>query len=246
MRNPDWVRDEVILAMDLYIHSGRRQLPAEDAAVIRLSALLNRLPIHPPAARVDTFRNPNGVSMILGNFLGIDPGHETSGLSRNNRLQEEVWGDYAEQPTLLRQTAQAIERACEGLQEEDFSVPHVPEEEVFPEGNLLTRLHIIRERNPRVVEKKLEQTLALTGRLGCEVCGFDFARVYGRLGEGYAECHHIVPLSELPDLRATRLSDLAIVCANCHRVLHRARPVLTPLQLKTFLLRAAQTQDLQP
>ncbi len=42
MRNADWVRDEFILAMDLYFRLGRRQLPAEHGDVIRLSELLNR------------------------------------------------------------------------------------------------------------------------------------------------------------------------------------------------------------
>jgi predicted HNH restriction endonuclease len=43
MRNPDWVRDEVILAMDLYIGAGRRQLPAAHPDVVALSGILNRL-----------------------------------------------------------------------------------------------------------------------------------------------------------------------------------------------------------
>ncbi|EOW9267990.1 HNH endonuclease [Vibrio cholerae] len=38
------------------------------------------------------------------------------------------------------------------------------------------------------------------------------------------EAHHIIPLSELcsVDGSKTRLEDLAIVCSNCHRMLHRA------------------------
>jgi 5-methylcytosine-specific restriction enzyme A len=95
MRNPDWIRDEVILALDLYIRANRQQLPAAHPEVIRLSELLNRLPIHPHAMRDETFRNPNGISMILGNFLGVDPDHQTPGLSRNNCLHEEVWRDFA-------------------------------------------------------------------------------------------------------------------------------------------------------
>jgi len=240
MRNPDWVRDEVILAMDLYFRAGRRQLPAEHQDVIFVSNLLNRLPIHPPNARDETFRNPNGISMILGNFLGIDPQHQTPGLSRNNRLQEEVWRDFAAKPSALRQAADAIERACAFFEEVTLPVDELPDEEVFPEGQLLTRLHLNRERNRELVERKRQQTLATTGRLACEVCSFDFAQVYGGLGKGFAECHHIVPLSELPGTRMTPLTDLAIVCANCHRMLHRARPVLTILELRTVVLNPAE------
>lgn len=71
MRNPDWVRDEIILAMDLYVRAGRKQLPPGHEEVVRLSQLLNRLPIHPASLRDENFRNPNGISMILGNFLAL-------------------------------------------------------------------------------------------------------------------------------------------------------------------------------
>ena len=54
------------------------------------------------------------------------------------------------------------------------------------------------------------------------MCGFDFKDKYGELGEGFAECHHTIPVSELKDNQKTTLSDLSILCANCHRMIHRA------------------------
>ena len=235
MRNPDWVRDEVILAMDLYFRAGRRQLPPEHQDVILLSDLLSRLPIHARRGRDETFRNPNGISMILGNFLGVDPEHETPGLSRNNRLQEEVWREFAGRPKDLRQVADAIARACAILPQDSVRIDEPVEDEVLPEGRVLTRLHLLRERSRALVERKRERTLARTGRLACEVCDFDFARVYGELGIGFVECHHLVPLAELPRVRTTRLTDLAIVCANCHRMLHRTRPTITIIELRTLI-----------
>ncbi len=79
MTNPVWVRDEIILAMDLYMRAGRRQLLPSHEEVIRLSQLLNRLPIHSKSVRDENFRNPN--------FFGIDPVHNQPGLSRSNHLQ---------------------------------------------------------------------------------------------------------------------------------------------------------------
>jgi predicted HNH restriction endonuclease len=92
------------------------------------------------------------------------------------------------------------------------------------EGQLLQRFvwHRHRERSLRLA--KLRQARALgDGRLVCEVpgCGFDFAKVYGALGDGYAEVHHRRPLAELESGQETTLSDLAVVCANCHRMIHR-------------------------
>jgi hypothetical protein len=102
------------------------------------------------------------------------------------------------------------------------------------EGRTLLRLHRLKERNPRLVRRKKQAVLAATGRLICEVCAFDFAAVYGFLGDGFAECHHRTPLAELPGVVRTRLTDLAIVCANCHRMLHR-RPAHAVEQLRAVI-----------
>jgi hypothetical protein len=37
MKNPDWVRDEIILAMDLYLREGRKQLSTNHEEVVRLN-----------------------------------------------------------------------------------------------------------------------------------------------------------------------------------------------------------------
>ena len=51
---------------------------------------------------------------------------------------------------------------------------------------------------------------------------FDFQIVYGDLGKGFIEAHHRTPLSELKGEKTTKLDDLALVCSNCHRMLHKA------------------------
>lgn len=70
----------------------------------------------------------------------------------------------------------------------------------------------------------------------CKVCGFDFAAVYGSLGEGYVEVHHLV---QLADVAAPHVVDPAIdlipVCSNCHSMLHRKREVMAPEQLRGIL-----------
>jgi 5-methylcytosine-specific restriction protein A len=235
MRNPDWVRDEIILAMDLYVRAGRKQLPPNHQDVVQLSQLLNRLPIHPTSSRDENFRNPTGISMILGNFLGIDPLQDRSGLSKNSQLQATVWEEFVDIPSLLHRTVEAIQVAVNVDLEE--SADAINEDDVFPEGHLLTRQHVHRERNRTAVVAKIDQVLRLDSRLKCEVCGFDFLEFYGEVGRGFAECHHIVPLAEAAFNRETRLTDLAIVCANCHRMLHRGRPVLTLGALKRVIER---------
>ncbi|WFY38463.1 HNH endonuclease [Enterobacter ludwigii] len=114
----------------------------------------------------------------------------------------------------------------------DLSLVKVEDtEEALPvtgsEGRPILRLHLSRERDPSLVKKKKQSVFEKTGKLACEICSVDFKNTYGELGQGFAECHHKSPLSLRDDNQETKLEDLAIVCANCHRMLHRRRPWLT-------------------
>jgi hypothetical protein len=92
------------------------------------------------------------------------------------------------------------------------------------EGDVKRRLVKHRRRESRIRNQKITDALRRNNdRLICEVpnCGFDFHAKYGELGIGFAEVHHNKPLSEAPSTgRVVRLADLAIVCANCHRMVH--------------------------
>lgn len=87
----------------------------------------------------------------------------------------------------------------------------------FEEGRRLLLIHIRRERAQGLVKAKLESV----SHPQCEVCGFSFEQCYGEIGAGFAEIHHRTPLHKSDDVRLTKLEDLAIVCANCHCMLHR-------------------------
>jgi 5-methylcytosine-specific restriction protein A len=61
-------------------------------------------------------------------------------------------------------------------------------------------------------------------RYRCQACGYDFQREFGELGRGYIEAHHLTPLAALPPSKPVSLSpkkDFAVLCANCHRMIHR-------------------------
>jgi 5-methylcytosine-specific restriction enzyme A len=63
----------------------------------------------------------------------------------------------------------------------------------------------------------------------CEVCGFNFERVYGELGRGFIECHHEHPLAARDGAsRQTTLDQLRLVCRNCHSMLHKGQPPESP------------------
>jgi len=89
-----------------------------------------------------------------------------------------------------------------------------------------------RKREAGLRNRKIQVELERCGgHLRCEVpgCGFDFLAMYGSLGRGYAEVHHLRGLASRQHSRRTRLGDLVIVCANCHRMIHRGRGACRPL-----------------
>jgi len=70
----------------------------------------------------------------------------------------------------------------------------------------------------------------------CQACGFSFKPFYGKLGEGYIEVHHRVPVSRLGgNYFVNPVADLVPVCANCHAMVHRADPPMAVEALKHLL-----------
>lgn len=235
-KNPKWTKDELILALDLYFKAARKQLIPEHEMVVELSSLLKRLPIYESHVRDTDFRNLHSVSMKLGNFLSIDPEHEGKGLSRGSKLDRVIWNEFVDSLSRLHQTADAIRTNAEkGMIESRDYLDTDQENEEFIEGKILTHVHKKKERNKSAVWRKKKKVYEDTGFLACEACGFDFENIYGKLGEGYAECHHKIPISELGSIRITRVSDLAIVCSNCHRMIHKSKPMLTIEALRKII-----------
>ena len=111
-----------------------------------------------------------------------------------------------------------------------------------PEGRLLTRKHLARERN-RKVESKKKAASRKYGSLACEACDFDFAMAYGDRGSGFIECHHTKPVAMLAEGAKTHINDLALVCANCHRMIHRGKDWLSIAELKELRVQSRPDPD---
>jgi 5-methylcytosine-specific restriction enzyme A len=89
-----------------------------------------------------------------------------------------------------------------------------------PEGNAIQINHTRYERKPL----NREACIQLKGTR-CTVCGFDYSEIYGSLGIGYIEVHHLKSISSIGgDYRIDVASDLAPVCSNCHAMAHREEP----------------------
>ncbi len=135
--------------------------------------------------------------------------------------QSNVW--FADKPESSEIVARVLSLIETGV--DNGRLPDVDSEASGLEGNPRLVVHLRRERNTAIVKKKKNEVLAQTGSLSCEVCNFDFEKVYGEYGKEFCEVHHLTPLSKSDGVVKTELSDLAIICSNCHRIIHRTDPM---------------------
>lgn len=224
-RNRSWTREEVILALDLYLAQGG--LGTLDERV-KLSDLLRSWPLERHFAVEDpTFRNEQSVRNKLYNLQYLDTGGE-KGREKGGAMTETVWEDMAHEPARVVAEASVIRQAMADLGEGSDGL--VPDDDIeADETSVVVVTHRRRERDRKIAKRKREQVLADTGALACEACGFDSEARFGI--EGIIECHHLKPVAELEPGEKTRLADLRLVCPNCHRLVHKKRPWLTWPQL---------------
>lgn len=218
----DWTWDEHVLALQLYMRNPASPPGKSSREVIELSELLNKIAMIDDLDRTDKYRNPNGVYMKMMNFRRLDPNFQAQGkkgLSRGAEGEEKVWRRYQDDIEGLKLAAEMIRMGLPTRMFDDPVDEDVDAEGV--EGSVLVRTHISRERNAQLIKKKKAQLLKLHGRLACDCCGFDFNAVYGEVGEDFIEIHHTDPIALSKPGRVTKLSELAGVCSNCHRMLHR-------------------------
>lgn len=69
----------------------------------------------------------------------------------------------------------------------------------------------------------------------CEVCKLNFEETYGVIGRGYILAHHVKALASGPS--KTTLDDIALVCANCHAMIHRKNPSISIEGLRRLVTR---------
>ncbi len=105
----------------------------------------------------------------------------------------------------------------------------------FPEGKIFERIHKSRERNSKLIEAVKLSFKNKHGRLFCEICGFDFEKKYGIIGKSFIEAHHTIPVSEMKPNHITKIEDIALLCSNCHSMVHIKRPWLTMKKLTTLI-----------
>lgn len=118
---------------------------------------------------------------------------------------------------------------------DEVEIADEDEEKSYSEGKEKFRTHRSYERDTRVAKIAKQKTLEDTGELKCEVCKFSFTDTYGKLGIGYIEAHHKIPVSKLGNSGKTKVEDIALLCSNCHKMIHRSIPMKTVIELRNLI-----------
>ena len=112
------------------------------------------------------------------------------------------------------------------------------ENEIIMEAKISERNVAIRSRSQKLRDTAIEH-YTQEGRIRCLACKFEFYRAYGETGKNYIEIHHLKPIYELsPETKiniSEALGNVAPLCANCHRIVHRRKPPYAISELKEII-----------
>lgn len=180
---------------------------------------------------VASVKNAHLIPTIERDFL--IPRRVKGGIGQSN-----VW--YADKPESAALVASVSKYVQSGAR--TSRLPDVDADSSAIEGNPRLVAHLRRERNPSLAEKKKKSVLAARGKLSCEACGFNFELKYGRHGHGFCEVHHLKPISKMHKSKVTTLVDLAVVCSNCHRIIHRIDPMPNIERFKKLIARGSDAR----
>ena len=114
------------------------------------------------------------------------------------------------------------------------------EDDTITEGKVSTKTAIVKERSQKLRRAAIEH-YTVEGKIVCSVCGFDFKKIYGELGDGYIQMHHENPVYQYSDdgfetYISEAVKNMKPLCANCHCMVHRNKGRLISItELKAIM-----------
>jgi 5-methylcytosine-specific restriction protein A len=221
VRIPPWTYEELVLAVELIDRRGWVGANSHTPEVVELSGVLRTANFPDVDVIDDSFRSVNSVAMKLSNLIGANP--SVDGGLRGGPSEARIVAEFLENPDVMRSFAESL-RVAAGVMRVPGEREIVPldeeESRAVEEGGPSYVLTLRRERSGPLRRRKLQEVERAGGEILCEVCGFDFYKTYGELGHSYIEVHHRTPL-HISGQTESSLEDLALLCANCHRMIHR-------------------------
>ncbi|TMX64592.1 HNH endonuclease [Vibrio rotiferianus] len=220
--NPHWTRDETILALDLYFKVGGALSSQHEDLVAELSKYLRSAPFHEGKKKNGTFRNVEGVGFKVQNLRAAATG---KGLKNVSKVDREVWKELGDKPELVSFLAKEIKANVQVIvsSEVDNEVIDYLDQD-YLEGDVKHKAHRHRERCSKLRKDLLKKRIN-RGGLACDICGYEGAGLPKEIVDSAFEAHHVKPLGDSTGPQNTKLSDMSLLCATCHRLLHRLMKV---------------------
>jgi len=160
-------------------------------------------------------------------------------------IAEINWTPYASGMQIREDVAKELEKGWANFLMERGELPIIDDESEIDDNNQ-TDFNIIktmegeeyvREAKFRYRNKKLIKERKSKSDYRCEVCGIKFSDIYGEIGKNYILAHHINPIGERTRASETKLEDIALLCDNCHRMIHRTKPPMSINKLRNIFIK---------
>lgn len=184
------------------------KIDEEGGKVFRAKYLTYRLNWMPPSTHlreIAAFKNASFLRPgVIRTVYPLTPSQarELYQITIAGNPTDDIWKEISGEPSLTDSEASAME------------------------GSLKLITHLRKERSPQLARQKKAQFRQEKGKLFCEACESDWP-LYGKLKSDIFEVHHRRPLSTATGPVNIHLKDLAVLCPNCHRAIHRTDPMLT-------------------
>jgi hypothetical protein len=159
----NWTREEVVLALDLYVRSGAAgggPVPTQASdAVQALSALLKRFSAYPKEEQGAKYRSPDAVHLKLANLRSVQTVGK-DGMPAHSRMDEAVWAEFDGAWPLLAVAADALRSELgKGLIREPSNIPVMEQVEVEDQHS---ETYLVTTAQRTRTASRAEQKLVLT------------------------------------------------------------------------------------
>lgn len=209
----------VYLSLNQGTTEARKEFKEQTRPVLRDRAELMR-------KRVAEFEKSLSIREIeLGSNDGL-PGDYVAG----HALGKAYSLDALPNETSLRHDLQTAVRAYRALTFRGGTEGDVETQNEITDEFSLPKSTTVTETRKYAYHRKVERSRTATKKAKdfhgtcCQACDLSFPERYGTIGEGFIEAHHLKAISSLEEgvpVVYDIAADFAVLCANCHRMIHR-------------------------
>ena len=172
-----------------------------------------------PLTAINDFYGKNATGYAAGHILGFE--YDAFNMPDNDTLIRDLQKILEAYSVLFFKNTNT---------DEDYSFKYEEDENLTASKDIDDKEKIIMEKRTYRCHRRIERSsnyakeVKKVHGLQCECCNLDFGKQYGEIGEGFIEVHHMIPLSSLTpeSYKAYNIEkDFAVLCPNCHRMIHR-------------------------